>query len=187
MSHFRSQVVFLGVPGTPWYMTLKGGSGLVTNLQWATAMTALVADIASGITGEVSVNWDGVIDTLDDSTEVLEDSAAVGGTTVYGANVADPLPYANQLLIRLGTDGIVTGPTGRTTRVRGKIFVPGLCENQTTGGIFQPAVRDQVLEWFTQFDSAVGMVVYSPTGQATFPTTSTSGVLTPAVLRSRRD
>lgn len=187
MPHYRSQLVYTGVAGSPWYMTLKGNQTDSSPSEWADELDALAQALAAGTANDCTISFNGVIDLLDDSTEALMSEFSEPSFGYVGANASDMLPQATQLLLKMQTTGIVTGPTGRTTRVVGKTYIPGLCVNQANNGYFALSVVNQFLTAFRAAEEAVGLVIYSPTGQATFGVTGITGDQKPAVLRSRRD
>jgi len=124
------------------------------------------------------------VDELNVGTGALEGSNAVTPTSGVGASSTEAIPYASQGLLRLRT-GVVAG--GR--ELRGRVFIPGMTEADSSGGVVLAAA-------ITAFDAAAASlisdsdsawVVWSRTHgvAATVATASTWNQF--AVLRSRRD
>ena len=183
---FRVRTTFTGVTGSPWLSTFYFDS--------ETSGTAQQAATAAGtFWGAVDAFMDNSITWATEPDVAIVNAAtgnvtsAVGITPVIGSGAAtsDPLPYANQGLVRW-LSGVYVG--GR--QIRGRTFVPGICENSVGASGTLGATE---VAAFTAAGTALiadanaDLEIWSPTlGQSVTASIATTWSQF-AVLRSRRD
>jgi len=183
----RTQAVWTGVAGTPWYSTLYffGGSEEAEDAHDAT--TAFYSAFVGGCTTLVTQEYDGSVTQMsDDGT--IETVYSYSPSSNGGLNTSDPLPFATQLLITLRTNFYVPRTGGGSYRVQGRFNVPGLCENALTAGVFPVGTTAPVQAAVDALIASPStLVVWSPTQAETYMVASATAQSKPAVLRSRRD
>lgn len=124
--------------------------------------------------------------TTGDTLNVYDVGAAAGTGTAAG----EPLPPSNQVLVRLGTNGIVNN-----RRVQGKIYIPGLVESINENGRVSTATITALTALLGNAFDGTGdedLVVWSRPVDggrpgSIHPVQTTSVWNQFAVLRSRRD
>jgi len=136
MAVWRVVTRITGAQGSPWLNTLcfhSTGSGTVQQAADAVAAFWGAADAFM----DNSTSW--VIDptvvefTEDQGANVAFHTVSTGSGT--GATNAVSLPYATQALIRLYTGQVVN-----SHQVRGRIFVPGITQNNLGEGVANAAL-----------------------------------------------
>lgn len=101
-----------------------------TAQQAADSCRALYVAMASGLSNHVSFYLDGNVKTLDPVTgSLLAVTGVSTGTTVVGANNAQPVADATQMLVRWGTTTIVGNRIAK-----GRTFVPGIPQISLSNG-----------------------------------------------------
>jgi len=130
-----------GVLGTPWYVN--------TYFDGITAPEAVVA------TGRMRTFWSGLSSSMVNSLEIQVEAdvpvidpgdGSVSGiftvppiTALVTSGGTEPLPFANQGLVRLNTGSIINN-----RRVQGKLYLPGLLESHNNNGTPSPAIQSTV-------------------------------------------
>lgn len=181
----RVRTVFTGVAGTPWYSNLYF-LGSVDNQSAVDRVATFWNGMLLMIDNDVVVTTEGEVTSITVETGVVAGLDSVDPVVQSGQNPVDPLPYSNQLLLALHTGEYVAG-----REVRGRCFVPGLCEDNTTGGSFNGAAVAMANTAAENLRSA-GLanndwVVYSRKNHRIDNIDSAVAARKPAVLRSRRD
>jgi hypothetical protein len=181
----RVTTEFGGVTGTPW----------VSQMYFAGSDAAA----AAGASSDVSVFWTNLEDRIEDSVtyvvsgEVPSIDPATGdiievhfvtSNSGSGSATGDPLPRANQGLIRWRTGIYLSG-----REVRGRTFVPGPVEiDSGANGVPTPTyVSDLAAAANTLVGLTSDLGVWSPTHGVFHVATGSSAWNQFAVLRSRRD
>jgi hypothetical protein len=131
MAMLRVRTVFTGKPGTPYLNTTFWiGDANTTSAQkavdamrdfWTTCNGVMQSGLAWTVQGDVAV----INPIGGDLTSVVTVTPRSG----VGANNADPLPPANQILVRLTTSAVVGGRV-----LKGHFNIPSPCEDNNTGG-----------------------------------------------------
>ena len=141
--------------------------------------------IKSYLSSGVSVKVDGIVDVVNDATGQITGIIDTGETLVVGgSDEGDVLPAQTQLIVGLRT-GVYVG--GR--EIRGRIFIPGFTEANSSAGHPAPAmvatVATQAQDFFTPTLLAKP-IVFTRTRHDQAPVSATYVSPTWAVLRSRR-
>lgn len=178
----RIRTVFGGVAGSPWYSNMffgdsQDGGTLVAGV------SAFWADCASRITDAVSWTVQGVVPTIDPITGEITSSEDVGGINDAGTDTGEPLPYANQALVRWHTGAYIAG-----REVRGRTFIPGLTLLADDNGVLLASHQlafTNAAETFIAL--GLDMLLWSRTHGETRIVTTADTWNQFAVLRSRRD
>lgn len=144
----------------------------------ATFWRALNGSIATG--GSMHVETD--VDLVSEATGQVTGSFFTSGDTFTFAGGAEPLPWANQGLIRLNTGVWVAG-----RQVVGRIFVPGPVEAVNTLGAPSASYISSLTTAISTLLSTSQVGVYSRTGHAFHEATGATVPAKWAILRSRRD
>lgn len=185
MSLYRVRII--------WGGSAAAGGGLSTFYfdtnadsvqQAATAVTTFLAGSEDRRSTAATWTLDNSVDWINDANGELQGTAAVTAANGVGTIATDIMPSANQGLLRLLT-GVVVG--GRF--LRGRVFLPGTCESDNSGGAPTSTYR-------TDYDTlAAAMIadantewrVWSSTHGTSSPVTAANTWTSWAVLRSRRD
>lgn len=183
----RYTSTFDTAPGTPYYNTLHflgstegeaGAAAVAAHAFWDHLANALRTDMV----------WRGglEVELVDVATGQTTDTFGVPANTVEFSGTLEPLPPANQALIRLRTSVFENG-----RRLRGRIFVPGVTEGFTTTGKVGAGsltlLQDAGNLLLTEASGAGGLAVYSVTHRVVAGVDSCSPWDDFAVQRSRRD
>lgn len=147
----RVRTTFTGGQGAPYFSTFYFSSTVPetqADADGANAHTgAFWNSLEGAFTNQLSWATDGNVDVMSpDGT--LTGTFSVTPQSGVGAETGDPLPRSNQLLIRWSTGVFVNG-----RQVRGRTFVPGLTELNSTNGavgastiaLIQPAINTLAL------------------------------------------
>ena len=182
----RVRTVFTGKPGTPYLNTTYwvGDANAVSAQKavdamrdfWTTANGVMQSGLAWTVQADVAV----INPIGGDLTGVIGVTARSG----TGANNADPLPPANQILVRMVTSGITGGRV-----LKGHFNIPSACEDNNVGGtvgastitLLNPALA--TLNGVTAPDLGVWSRTYNQVVSVDSLTIAPGF----AVLRSRRD
>lgn len=145
----------------------------------------------SRLSTSVSIDYDPICIAVDAATGTL--TGAFAGTdplTTTGTFAGDPLPRQTQGLLRLSTSTVVNG-----RRLRGRLFVPGVCEADNTASAVPIAafITDVTAGGATLFvagaTASSPVIWHRPTGGSGGLSAAITGVScapTWSVLRSRR-
>lgn len=184
----RVTTVFVGAVGAPYYNQLYFGSATTADAQAAaTAARQFWGNASNAMSTLISGTINPEVELVDPSTGQVTDVLNTVTTGISGSATGEPLPPANQGLIRLLTGTFVNG-----RRLRGRVFVPGPTETQASSGVpgssYLDFCQDAIDALLTSGADAGGAQIYSPTHRVAANITSgntwAGGY---AVLRSRRD
>lgn len=141
------------------------------------------SSFANYIYAGITVTVEPVVDSVDSETGLTTSSTGVTPPApIAGTGSGDPIPPANQLLVQLRTGVYFTG-----RELRGRMFIPGAMEGDTTGGQPVSGYVTTVQNAAQSLADDADQVVYSPTKRE-FADVSVVHVWEKyAVLRSRRD
>lgn len=182
----RVRTIFTGVAGTPWYSNLYFSSGVGLSAQAQTDLIkAFWTDMATTMHATVRWTVQPEVTIINDANGQVEGLLAVTGGTGIGSAPTDLLPLATQGLVRLQTGVYING-----RGVRGKIFIPGQVEgNSTPQGVPAPSLVTFYAATANELvnDSLDSLVVYSPTNGTSVEVETASAWTNWAVMRSRRD
>lgn len=129
MSLVRVQTLWTGVAGSPYYTNLYALGPLSTNNgndlanAWRTFLNAINPHFDNAITAQI----DPELLEFNETDGVVTGAGSTSQLPVVGTNATDALPPTSQGLVRWGTAGIV-----HNRRVRGRTFLPGVCEADST-------------------------------------------------------
>lgn len=185
MTHYRSQVVWTGVAGSPCYTTIRSFAGEGNSDDFRGGIFDFVTDLLPFVTAELTANFDGTVQLVTDSDEDLVNIFSETPFSLAGTAAQEPLPRMAQILVSLGTDEVVTGPSGRARLLRGRMNIPGATIQHLHSGLFTSTLITGVTAAINELDATVGLGVYSPGGSLIAAVTSTNVATKPATLRSR--
>lgn len=182
---YRVRVVWTGptVAGgglSTFYMLDLGGGEAAAVDGVGDFLDAIDANLVNTLTWSTEPD----VDTIDPVTGALTGSSSVTPRSGAGGNIDQPLPLATQGLLRMRTGFIVAG-----RELKGRLFVPGFCENNNSSGGPDSGTRFNI---DTASDALIARTdtswaVWSRThGQASAVTAAPMWNKW-AVLRSRRD
>lgn len=192
----RIQVVWEGLPGSPYLSTFHFSSASAGGVALAAAVNTFLGAIKSMVMPPLipQVQADQLI--IDEETGGLLDVESIppaAGPSSTGSG--EVLPYATQGVLKLGTDTVVAG-----RRLQGRLFIPAPSEMQSTGvplAAYQTAITNAGNGLITSSAAAGPWCVWSrpvKAGGEVPPRAGTSGVVTSAVAwgkwgvqRRRRD
>lgn len=141
--------------------------------------------IKSGFPTYGAVQIEPEVAVIDEATGTQTNVFSTVNSVVNGTNTVEGLPPMTQGLIRLGTSTVVGGHA-----LRGRLFIPGPCEDSNDGSARPSASYRAMLGTAVDnylIGSTVPYVVYSPTYH-TFGAVTSATVWTKwAYLSSRRD
>lgn len=126
----RVRATWTGSPVTgptvsTFFFNEAAGTAQDASDQVATFLSALDANLSDQLTWRT----EGEVDELNTVTGELEAVTAVSTATGTGSNTDVFLPTSTQGLLRWSTGTIVNGRV-----LKGRMFVPGFCENNNTDG-----------------------------------------------------
>jgi len=178
----RITTVWTGAPGMPGTTTLYGHENGDSTRDQVEAvgdfLTTLVSSLDTRLTATVSGQVEIVSSTSGDITSIDDTGADV---VVEMNDSATPLPYTTQLLVQFRTGVYFTG-----RELRGRMFIPGFCEDGNVDGAPDPDVVSGVA---AAASTMVGhdFAVYSPSKHQWASVSAATVWNQWAVLRSRRD
>lgn len=175
-----------GVGGAPFWTTVRQTAvGVKTAQQFATAWGDFLDRAKTSLANQLTATVLSEVTIIESTTGELVGTTNVTQRTIAGTDANDMLPRTSQLLIRWHTPLIIGG-----RRVRGRTFLPGLCEeNNSDAGSplpaivtgFQGSLNTLITDWGGE------AVVYSRTHLSGAAIDSASVWTEWASLRSRRD
>jgi len=190
----RVKTTFAGLTGAP-YLNLMHFTG--TGGTAASAAAVAVSNFWGEIDARMhtSLTWtrDGSVEEFNEETGAITALHATDAVSGAGALGGEPLPFAVQGLVRWRTGVFVDG-----REVRGRTFVPGLTESDSTSGVLGAGaaaamtsaagtLEDALAIWQRpKVDRTVDPPVVERIGTIV-PVASHSIAVQFAVLRSRRD
>lgn len=186
MSLQRVSVDWVGVAGTPWFTSMHfstaGGSGGAAAA--VAAVDAFLDNFQGGI--ENSVTWltRPLVEDIDPATGNILGTFSVSQVGGAGTNANDPLPWQTQYCISWLTGVYVSG-----RQVRGKTYIPGLCEDSNgplgvPGSSFNTAANTAIAGLLA---ATPDLQVYSRLHGASYLVSAGQIPARWSVLRSRRD
>lgn len=118
---FRVRSVFTGSSGSPYYSNLYflGPSGTQTVV---TAVVNFWTDLVTLIANDLTITVEGETAEINEANGDLVGFTPLTGATVQPTLTSPRMSRATQGLLQLRTDGIVN-----SRRVRGRMYVPGVC------------------------------------------------------------
>lgn len=182
----RVRTVFTGKPGTPYLNTTYwvgadtalGAQKAVDAMRdfWTSNNGVMQAGLAWTVQADVAV--------INPIGGVLTGVFSVTARSGVGANNAEPLPPANQILVRLTTSAIVAGRV-----LKGHFNIPSPCEDSNTTGTVNAATQTLINPSLATLNAvtAPDLAVWSRTGNLAASVDSVTLATVFAVLRSRRD
>jgi hypothetical protein len=182
---YRVRVFFTGGTGGNQVCTQHFLDAVPATAQGASdALGDFFADIKGYISDDIRMTVDTEVLTLDVASGTTIAATTVTPRTFLGEDGGDPLPWQTQGLVKFPT-GVFVG--GR--RLTGRLFVPGPCEGQNTGGVPNAgyiaalqSAADTLSGWLSY-----NQHVYSPTHHVAHPVNAATVMNRWASLRSRRD
>lgn len=191
MSMYRVRAAITGdlVAGgglSTFYYDLAGG----TAPQAATATLTFLSGIASNCSNRVTWTVDPTVGIINEQNGDIIGTQVVTGGVVPGTSGLEALPPSQQALMQLRT-----GVFQNSREVRGRLFIPGITEFDSVGGVLSAAAildLDAAGEALIA-DATSTWVVWARPGNppgsigAMAPVQSVSVPTKFAVLRSRRD
>lgn len=184
----RIRTVWSGVAGTPWYSNHYFAFSPGTVQLTLDAVEDFWIAVNGAICNEVFWQIESDVAVVDEATGDITSIETGTGGGGQGANTNDPLPWATQGLINW-----LTGQFSNGRQVRGKTYVPGLCEDgNTTGGVMssglQTTIQGAADGLIADADSGgFNLQVYTRVNTGDVEVASASVPTKWAVLRSRRD
>jgi len=183
---FRVRSTWSGGPGGPPLLTtFYFGTSLYIVDDAVTATVAFFDACKAKWTNTLAVTVENEVAVIDDATGTLSSvEFATTGDTVTGENLTDPIPPANQVLIRLSTNDVVSG-----RQLRGRMNFPGITEEDSGGGKPQSGMLATLVGAMQDLvdDPGSELRVWSRTHGVSALVTGASAWSEFAVLRSRRD
>lgn len=179
----RIQVQYTGLPGLPgtstWYGHEDGVSAADQVAAVLTFYTALQTTLRSGLTITVPDVVE-IVDSTNGQTTGLDDTGS-GGTVTCSNSGAVPA-WGTQVLLQLRTGFYTSG-----RELRGRIFLPGITDNDIDSGYPSTAVIAAIQGHLDTLVGSANLAVYSTTHR-TWASVSTGSVWGKfALMRSRRD
>lgn len=164
---------------TYYFRTVDG-----TAQQAATAVATLWVALEPQLNGALTWTSNSQVDTIETTTGKVTASTAVTNATGVGDSASERLPEATQLLVRLRTGVYQNG-----REVRGRLFIPGMTEANSSNGTPLGAMVTSINSAFATLvgTANANWVVYSPRYLNAFDVSSANCWGDEfAVLRSRR-
>jgi hypothetical protein len=196
----RVRSVLNGVAGLPGYSNLYFGpvDGTLAESDAVDLVAAFWNSMLGDMDNNITITVEGEVPIIEDTTGEIQDVVTVTGQTLAVFGQSDPLPFTTQALGRFITADFVNG-----RRVRGRMFVPGMCEISNALGVPTTTFITAASARFAGLvgDATAPLVIWSrpipvkpPTTPPTFTRLGSSHVVTEsnvwtqwASLRSRRD
>lgn len=181
---YRVRTIFSGVQGAPWLSTLYFGSGAGTAQQAANAVGLFWGDVDSRMATTVVWATEAEVVTINEVDGKPVSSTATTPVTGAGAGAAAQLPIVTQGLLRLRTGAF---PNGR--EVKGRIFIPGLTENDNDLGVPGAPIQNVVNAAAATLvgTGTASWFVMSRANSLAFEVTSATMAPYWSYLRTRRD
>lgn len=147
------------------------------------AVGAFWDDVKGFIANDLTVTTDAAVYLIDETNGQPTSIEAVTPIAVAGSQSAEPLPWANQVLLQWRT-GLFSG--GR--ELRGRTFIPGCTETGSTDGLPATGTLSAVNAAAATLiaDANTELVIYSPTNGTAGEVIAGTCWNEFAVLRSRR-
>jgi hypothetical protein len=182
---YRIRTVINGGPGSPWLSTMYFLESGGTALQAATAVSNFWGQVDSVLKNNVSWAVENDVTHIESTTGAPVGLSSVTVPGGAGAAVGDQMPPVTQGLIRWRT-GVFAG----TREIRGRTFVPGLTEqdssvNGNLSSVAQVAFESAGATLIDDINST--FVIWSRAKLQAAPAVTATAWLSFAVLRSRRD
>jgi hypothetical protein len=183
----RIRTVFSGVAGTPWYSNMYYSEAAGDFQGCADAVAAFWGAVDARIDNSVSWVIESDVTVLEWTTGVIDSVETITPGFGSGGGTSDPLPYATQGLVHWLTGDFVNG-----RQLRGRTFIPGLCEDDnTSAGVMVSTTATIIQNAANALITASGtngpLMIYSPTNHVAEAVQAATVPVKWAVLRSRRD
>ena len=183
----RIRTVFTGVAGAPWYSNLYVTATEGDAQPEVDAVAQFWTDFATHIHNAVDWTVEGVVANIDETNGQIVGFSTNDDATGSGAAGSDPLPYANQMLLRVRTGVFVAG-----REVRGHVNIPAITDPDSPNGVPSSSASSNLQT--SSDDNLFGagglngaLLVWSRKNGQAHPASSSSVAPFFAVLRSRRD
>ena len=181
---YRIRANYTGIPGLPglsqFYVHAEGSPGEEAS---ADSVLDFFGAIEGSLSDQLTIFVDGNVDHVDSTTgDTVSVVNSGGGGTQTGANSADLLPTATQLLVQWRTAVFFGG-----RELRGRTFIPGWCVTENDGGVPSAGAISLVHGAATTLFGDINQCVYSPTKHEFADVNSATVWGEWSVLRSRRD
>ena len=125
----RIRATWTGIAGTPYLSTWHFENVVGKASEIVTATRKFLTTVAAQATNAISVTLEADQAIFDAATgDLIGMESTSPGAAINGGLAGDMLPPANQGVLRLATGGIVNN-----RRVRGRFYIPGMCEANSTG------------------------------------------------------
>jgi len=183
----RVRTEFTGVAGSPWvsnmYFTWVNG----TEQDHVDAVGVFWAAVDARIDNSVTWATESDVAVIDDTTGNITSMETTTPATGAGGGTSDPLPYQTQALCHWLTNSFLSG-----RQIRGKTFIPGLCEddNTSTGLLVsttQTIIQDAADALIAASSSPGPLRVFTRVNNTSVVVETASVPTKWALLRSRRD
>lgn len=180
----RVRTALSGSAGAPWLSTAYFENATGTALDAVTAVDGFWESIKGLIVNEITWVVEAEVYTIDPVTGQPIGVEGTAGQSGAGTNTGEPVALASQGLCRYST-GVFVG--GR--EVRGRTFVPGLCEDALSAGQMSLTYQSAIAAAGQALCDAttVDFRVWSRKNGASYRPSVASCWNQLAVLRSRRD
>lgn len=185
MAMYRVRTVWTGVAGSPYYTNLyfteEGGTAQEARNGVNVVFANMLASIRNDLTFTIETDVPVIDEATGDITRVEVTTTPLTGT---GTSSEDPLPPADQTLMRLRTGAYAGG-----REIRGRVFVPGAVQTASDGGVPTVAHRNELNTRFAALVTLTSAqwVVWAKTRGVYAVVSSATAWDQWAVLRSRRD
>lgn len=178
----RISVVWTGAPGMPGTSTLYGHENGDSTRDQVNAVGTFLGTLAGSLDTRLTATVSGQVEIIDSTNGDITSVDDTGTDVVVEmTDTAQPLPFTSQLLIQFRTGTFFGG-----RELRGRLFIPGFCEDGNVDGSPDPDVVSGVA---SSANTMVGhgFAVYSPTKRQWASISAATVWNQWAVLRSRRD
>lgn len=175
-----------GVAGAPFWTTVRQTAvGVISAEDFAQAFADFLDRAKSSLATPLVATVLPEVTLIESTTGQLVGTETIVSKVITMTDATEMLPRTTQMLIRWSTGVVIAG-----RRVRGRMFLPGLCEQSNSDGGapttsivsgFQASVNTLLTDWGGE------AVVYSRTHFSGAAITGASVWNEWAVLRSRRD
>ena len=171
----------------PWGLSTQyfAAGALQTSGDASTAVHNFWNAIKSYVSDQVVFQVVNEVDVINVDTGVIQSVESPGDLgAVAGTDEGEPLPWQTQLVGRLRTGEYIAG-----RELRGRIFIPGISESNSSSGVPAGGLVDTVNDAMTGAfipGLSAEAVVYSRTHHVAAPVSAATCATQFAVLRSRR-
>jgi len=179
----RINVLYTGLPGLPGTNTFYGHEDGVSTHDQVAAVLAFYTSLATTLRSGLHIAVDSVVEHVDSTNGQVtgvEDTGA--GGTVSCSNSGAELPWGSSILVRWRTGVFNAG-----RELRGRSFIPGATQDDTSAGFPSTALIAAVQGPADTLVGAANLAVFSRT-HFTWASVNLASVWSEyALMRSRRD